>query len=182
MLVSLLAGMLVLGGALAVPVLLGDDEGSETGALSLAAVQTFDLQAPKHVRGRIAYAQDPPVGGDHNRAWLACGRHPEPIRNEFAVHNLEHGTVWFAHSPDLSAEDISVLEDALPKDGIMTPYVGLDAPVVVTVWGAQLALSGAEDPRLELFLEEYGDGGTAPEAEASCDGGLGEPVGSAIEV
>lgn len=181
-LLSLLAGLIVLGGALAVPVLLdGDDEDSERSAVSLAEVQTYQLQAPKHVRGRIAYAQDPPVGGDHNQAWLACGRHPEPIRNEFAVHNLEHGTIWIAHSPELSPAGIRTLEKALPADGIMTPYAGLDSPAVVTVWGAQLALDSADDPRLALFLEEYGDGATAPEAAASCDGGIGDPVKPSLD-
>lgn len=183
-LVSVLAAMLVLGGLLAVPVLLGDgeSEGSASGDVTLAAVQTFELGPPKHVSGRIAYAQSPPVGGDHNRVWLACGRHPESIRNEFAVHNLEHGGVWIAYDPELSSADVSSLAKSLPADGILTPYEGLGSPVVVTVWGAQLQLDGADDKRLALFIAEYGDGGTAPEPDASCDGGVGSPVESGLDV
>jgi hypothetical protein len=48
---------------------------------------------------------------------------------------------------------------------------------VVTVWGAQLRLTGPGDPRLARFLEELGDGGTAPEAMASCEGGVTDPQG-----
>ena len=43
---------------------------------------------------------------------------------------------------------------------------------MVTVWNAQLDLNGADDPRLQDFLDFYGDGHTAPEAAmASCAGG-----------
>ncbi len=183
-LVSVLAAMLVLGGLLAVPVLLGDDDAVDSGSgeVTLAAVQTFELGPPKHVSGRIAYAQSPPVGGDHNRVWLACGRHPELVRSEFAVHNLEHGGVWIAHDPEMSSADVALLAESLPADGILTPYPGLDSPAVVTVWGVQLRLDRADDKRLALFIAEYGDGGTAPEAEASCDGGIGTPVEKGLDV
>ena len=178
LLVSVLAAVLVVGGALAIPVLLdsGDDGDKESADTSLAAVQKFDLEPPKHVRGRVAYAQTPPVGGDHNDVWLECGRYSEPLRNENAVHDLEHGTVWITYRPDMSEADVALLADSLPPEGIMSPYDGLPAPAVVTVWGIQLQLTGADDPRLALFLEEYGDGASAPESGASCAGGAGEPV------
>ena len=43
--------------------------------------------------------------------------------------------------------------------------------MVVTVWGRQLDLTGADDPRLELFIDEYSEGVTSPEPFASCAGG-----------
>ncbi|MCW2835184.1 MAG: hypothetical protein JWN68_3137 [Nocardioides sp.] len=63
----------------------------------------------------------------------------------------------------------------------MSPYEGLPSAVVVTVWGAQLALERAGDPRLALFLEEYGDGHTAQEFGASCSGGTTDPTGEVPE-
>ena len=62
----------------------------------------------------------------------------------------------------------------LPDEGILSPYPSQDAPVIVTVWGRQLELEGADDQRLERFIEEYGDGHTAPEPMASCVGGVRE--------
>jgi hypothetical protein len=50
---------------------------------------------------------------------------------------------------------------------------------VITVWGAQLQLTGPDDPRLPLFLDEFGDGGTSPEGMASCEGGVTDPQGGA---
>ena len=55
------------------------------------------------------------------------------------------------------------------------------ALAVVTVWGTQLQLDGADDRRLGLFLEEYGDGHTAPEFGASCRGGTSDPQGGLPE-
>ena len=60
----------------------------------------------------------------------------------------------------------------------MSPREGLPSPVVVTVWGVQLQLDGADDRRLGLFLEEYGDGHTAPEFGVTCQGGTPDPGGA----
>jgi len=76
------------------------------------------------------------------------------------------------HRPDLDEADVNALAATLPEEGILSPYPGQEAPVVVTVWGRQLALTGADDPRLRLFLERYGDGHTSPEPFASCEGGV----------
>ena len=63
----------------------------------------------------------------------------------------------------------------------MSPREDLPSPVVVTVWGAQLALDGVRDERLGLFLEEYGDGHTAPEFGVTCNGGTPDPTGAVPE-
>ncbi len=125
----------------------------------------------------IDYEQVPPLGGPHDGQWLECGVYDEPLRDENAVHDLEHGTVWITHDPDLGADDLDALADQLPRNGIMSPYPDLPAPVVVSVWGVQLQLDGADDPRLAEFLDEYGDGQTSPEPFASCEGGLTDPLG-----
>ncbi|MDN4163798.1 DUF3105 domain-containing protein, partial [Nocardioides abyssi] len=65
----------------------------------------------------------------------------------------------------------------LPATGTLSPSPGLPAPVVVTVWGRQLRLVGAADPRLGLFVEQLGGGQTAPEPFASCAGGVPDPQG-----
>ena len=51
------------------------------------------------------YPTSPPAGGAHDAAWLDCGVYDEPIRDENAVHDLEHGTVWISYRPDLDDDD-----------------------------------------------------------------------------
>lgn len=173
------AAAIVLGAALVAPlvdrVVRGDEQ--EQRALDLSLVQTWEITDRAHTTGDVTYPQDPPAGGAHAPTWLACGVYDEPVREENAVHDLEHGTVWITHDPGLSAADVEALAEQLPDNGIMSPREGLPSPVVVTVWGAQLRLDGADDERLGLFLEEYGDGHTAPEFGVSCQGGTPDPQG-----
>ena len=172
--------VLVLGAALVAPLvdkaLRGEEEVQR--ALDLTLVETWDITDRAHTTEDVTYAQDPPAGGAHAPVWLHCGVYDVPVRDENAVHDLEHGTVWITHDPDLSADDLEALAEQLPAHGIMSPREGLPSPVVVTVWGTQLQLDGADDRRLELFLEEYGDGHTAPEFGVSCQGGTPDPGGA----
>jgi len=155
----------------AVVLLLRDDEDPPTG---LGEVTTYDDLSRAHVPGNVNYPQSPPVGGAHDPIWLDCGVYDRPVREENAVHSLEHGAVWITYRPGLSADEIDSLADKLPEKGILSPFEDQDAPVVVTVWGAQLALDGPDDSRLELFIREYGDGSEAPEPQAACVGGVKE--------
>ena len=116
------------------------------------------------------------MGGDHWDPYLECGVYDVPVRNEYAVHDLEHGTIWLTYRSDLvDAEGVAVLAGQLPDNGIMSPYADQDAPVVITTWGRQLELVGPDDPRIALFIDEYGAGDTAPESFASCAGGTTDP-------
>ncbi len=143
---------------------------------ALKATKYYDFTGGDHRTDPIRYAQVPPAGGPHDPVWDDCGAYDEPVRNENAVHDLEHGTVWITYRPGLDAADVQSLQSRLQtlKSGkwMLSPYPGLPSPVVVTVWNAQLDLTGADDPRLPRFLAFYGDGHTAPEAAfATCKGG-----------
>lgn len=154
------------------------------GGVGLDDVETGDYVVGRHTEDDVEYDESPAMGGAHDPAWHACGAYDEPVREENVVHALEHGTVWIAYDPELSAGDVEALEDVLPEEGILAPYPDLRSPVVVTVWNRQLALSGADDPGLAAFIEEFGDGATSPEPFASCMGGLerseGEGTGEGV--
>ena len=176
--------VLVILGAILVPGLLSDDDAKPgadpSGSVdtnSLAQVQVYDVPPYVHVSDGVAvdYPQTPPVGGDHWNAWLECGVYGGEVPDEYAVHDLEHGSVWITYRPDeVDEAGVEALAEVLPQNGIMSPYPTQEAPVVLTVWGAQLAVLGADDPRIALFLDKYDGGGTSPEAFSSCAGGLTE--------
>ena len=177
------ASALVLGAALVAPLVDRVVRGEERAqrALDLTLVETWEILDRSHTEDDLTYEQNPPAGGAHAPVWLACGVYDEPVREENAVHDLEHGSVWITHDPELSEDDRAALAEQLPDNGIMSPRDDLPSPVVVTVWGAQLRLDGADDRRLGLFLEEYGDGHTAPEYGVSCQGGTPDPQGGVPE-
>lgn len=146
---------------------------------SPGGVQTYDVgPANRHTEGAVDYAQNPPVGGEHSPVWQNCGFYEEPIRNEIAVHSLEHGAVWITYSPDLPQDEVERLRDLAQSDAyvLVSPYPDLDPAVVASAWGKQLGLESAEDPNLEQFVESYSQGPQTPEPGAACTGGVGNPV------
>ena len=50
---------------------------------------------------RVAYRYSPPIGGRHDAVWATCTGvvYPRALRNENAVHALEHGAVWITYRP-----------------------------------------------------------------------------------
>ncbi len=182
LLLSLVVATAVVAALLLVPVLVGAVDrsgaaakssggaGTEPRDLTLADVRTYEVRLG-HRSGPIDYPESPPVGGEHHPVWLDCGVYAVELPEEHVVHDLEHGTVWITHHPDLPIADVAALADLLPSNGILSPYADQAAPVVVTVWERQLDLTGADDPRLPLFVRELGGGATAPEPSASCAGG-----------
>lgn len=143
---------------------------------SIEGVETFENTAT-HVEGTVDYAQSPPAGGDHNAVWLNCGVYTEPQQNENAVHSMEHGAVWITYDASaVSADDLAALEKQLPSSYILlSPYEGLDSPIVMSAWNAQLKLDSVDDPRIEEFLTAYWRSQNAPEPNASCSGALDGP-------
>ncbi|GAB7003877.1 hypothetical protein JCM18899A_13490 [Nocardioides sp. AN3] len=168
--------VMLVAGAAALP-MLTKQEPRGARSTGLAAVRSYGGLSVQHTDDDVRYPTSPPVGGPHDPVWLECGAYDQPLRNENAVHDLEHGAVWIAYGPGLRASDVRKLKAELPQNGIMAPYPDLPAPVVVTVWGRQLRLEGAGDDRLGLFIAAYGHGETAPEPGASCAGGSRDPQG-----
>ncbi|UDY22341.1 DUF3105 domain-containing protein [Nocardioides sp. Kera G14] len=176
--VTVLAVMLVAG--LAAWPMVRPEHTVETLSASYAGIRgvhTYAHLSNAHTDGSVDYPQTPPVGGEHDPVWLACGVYDVPVRDENAVHDLEHGAVWIAYDPDLSRDQVAKLAKELPANGIMAPYPGIPAKVVLTVWGIQLPLSSADDPRIGAFLAKFGHGEAAPESGVSCAGGLKDPNG-----
>jgi hypothetical protein len=142
-------------------------------------VQNIDVGPPgQHTERDVDYAQTPPAGGWHSGVWQNCGFYAEPIRDENAVHSLEHGAVWITYSPDIPQDEVELLHDLAQSQTyvLVSPYEGLPSPVVASAWGKQLTLESAEDPDLERFIRAYRQGPQTPEPGAACTGGVGEPV------
>lgn len=130
-----------------------------------------------HRPDRITYPMNPPVGGDHNPAWLNCGVYTVTLPAELAVHSLEHGAVWITYLPDLPADQVTTLK-ALTKAGdfrLLSPNPGQDSPIIMTAWGVQLKLQSTDDPRVQEFIGRYENPTDGPEYGAPCSGAYGQP-------
>ena len=148
-------------------------------ALEPGVILELDSDGSTHVLCAVEYATSPPTSGSHFPTWQNCGFYTEPIRDETAVHSLEHGAIWIAYDPELDpvlVDEISTVV-ALDDHYIASPYPGLQNPIVVSAWQRQLALERiGDDVFSEFAARQLGRvSETAPEAGASCGGAVGAP-------
>jgi Protein of unknown function (DUF3105) len=133
----------------------------------------------------VTYDVSPSVGGKHAGIWQNCGIYDNEIRNETAVHALEHGAVWITYKPDLAETDkIKLRQMALNNPYILlSPFPSQDANLILSAWEVQLKLNSLDDAKVEEFLKKYlfdpktrdGKESKSPEFGSSCSGGTGQP-------
>ncbi|QIN83882.1 DUF3105 domain-containing protein [Rubrobacter tropicus] len=142
-------------------------------------VETYDVgPANQHTDGNVDYDQTPPTGGEHNPVWQNEGFYDAPVRDENAVHTLEHGAVWITYDPNLPQDQKDQIRELVEGQTCMlaSPHPDLPAPVVASAWGKQLTLESADSPDLERFVRAYRQGPQTQEPGATCSGGTGDTV------
>lgn len=142
--------------------------------IEIEGVEIISGLSAGHTTETVNYRQTPPAGGEHHPRWQQCGVYSEPVKNEHAVHSLEHGVIWITYQPDLPADEVNKLADITRRSShrLLSPFPGIDSPIVLTAWGYQLALDSADDPRLMQFILKYEQGPDTPELGATCSGGV----------
>ncbi len=142
-------------------------------------VETYDVgPANQHTEGDVDYEQTPPTGGEHNPVWQNEGFYDAPVRDENAVHTLEHGAVWITFSPDLPQAQKDEIRSLVEGQTCMlaSPHPDLPTPVVASAWGKQLTLESANSPDLERFVRAYRQGPQTQEPGATCSGGTADTL------
>jgi hypothetical protein len=124
-----------------------------------------------HVTTTVHYSTTPPTGGNHSAYWADCDGtvYPQPIANENAVHDLEHGAVWVTYREGLPTSEVSALADDVTgqQKVLMSPYPNLKTKVSLQAWGYQLFVDNVNDPRIAQFIALAGNPKLTPE-NSSC--------------
>lgn len=120
----------------------------------------------------------PPVGGTHHPIWVNCGVYTEAVPVELAIHSLEHGAIWITYQPELDAAAITTLQNLTKGQThiLVSPYPGLQSPIVLSAWARQLELDSPDDPRIAEFITAYLHGAQSPEPNVTCADGVGNPL------
>lgn len=173
----MVAGGLVLAVMIALAVVIIVDVNQQAASGEPAGTQTIDVPGAQHTTEAVDYPENPPVGGNHDPAWQNCGSYPDPVKDENAVHTLEHGAVWISYAPGLPGEQLQTIRDLAGGQTyiLASPKEGLSSPIVATAWGKQLQIENANDPELEQFVRAFRQGPQTPEPGAACTGGVGSP-------
>lgn len=129
-----------------------------------------------HVTKEVSYPMTPPVGGDHHQAWMNCQGdvYPKPIPNMNAVHSLEHGAVWVTYTDKAPKAELEKLKAKVKKTqySLMSPLNEQSGPIMLSAWGKQVTVTGADDPRVNQFFTQYVMGPQTPEPGAACSNGM----------
>ncbi|MEV1036377.1 DUF3105 domain-containing protein [Streptomyces sp. NPDC050204] len=145
----------------------------------IEGLRTWDAKklTRNHVTGTVAYPMKPPVGGDHNPVWMNCDGevYEKAIPDVNAVHALEHGSVWVTYTDKAPAADVAKLAERVGRTpySLMSPYEGQAGTIMLSAWGNQVTVDGADDPRVDRFFSKFVQGPQTPEPGATCTGGLG---------
>lgn len=176
----------VIAGVVAVLVILGiagagvalwrgqqPDPVASPGAAKVGQVQSFSNLGRNHITSGYKWGQEPPAGGDHHPAWANCGIYDKEIPKQYAVHSLEHGTVWITYKSDLPKAQVNTLKAKANKQQeymLMSIDDKQVSPIVLTAWGKQLHVNSPSDPAVDKFIRDYWKGPQTPEPGASCSG------------
>jgi hypothetical protein len=142
-------------------------------ARKIPGIITEAIKGQQHTTDPVAYDHSPPIGGEHDPTWADCTGtvYTGAIRNENAVHTLEHGSVWITYQPNLSSGDVDKLKSVVDGKNytLMSPYPGLKTPVSLQAWGYQVFLDKVDMGMIKRFLRDLRDNvQNAPEPHGAC--------------
>ncbi|GHC66337.1 DUF3105 domain-containing protein [Streptomyces flavofungini] len=166
----------------------GDEESGKAGDAKAVAKFTTTSDGERvwdakklgrtHVGGKVNYPVTPPVGGNHNQVWMNCNGdvYTKELPNENAVHSLEHGAVWVTYNDEAKPADLKKLEAKVKKTpySLMSPVKKQKDPILLSAWGHQRVVKGADDSKVNTFFSTYVQGKQTPEPGAACTNGLGQ--------
>jgi hypothetical protein len=160
------------------------NRGGASNSSNIEGVEFLAEAGRGHVEGEVAYPDAVPSGGQHNPVWQNCGIYDEPLRPENAIHSLEHGAVWVAYQPNLPADQVELLREAVRQARrnfgqsmvLLSPQPDLTTPIELVAWRVRLRVEQAADGRIAEFLATYQKGPFTPEPAASCINGIGTPL------
>ncbi|MFI2782477.1 DUF3105 domain-containing protein [Streptomyces sp. ALB3] len=155
-----------------------EQERKKLAAEPIADEKTWDAKTltRDHVTTDVTYPMRPPVGGNHAPAWLNCDGvvYEKTVPDVNAVHALEHGAVWVTYDGKASGADVDALASRVRSTpySLMSPYEGQPGAIMLSAWGKQVTVDGADDPRVARFFAKYVQGAQTPEPGAPCTGGV----------
>lgn len=135
-------------------------------------VEHYSLSgAGDHVETAVQYETNPPVSGPHSQRALPCGSHGQPLPDENIVHNLEHGAIGVFYQPTVepdTVEEVEALVQSYDSHVFSAPDPDMLKPFAITAWGHMMRLDEYNEAAVKGFIEEFRQGGDAPESYQEC--------------
>lgn len=104
------------------------------------------------------YISNPPTSGPHWPSPAKNGVYGDPLADEQAIHNLEHGYVWITYKKEAGGEVKNKLEEIAKNDDwkvIMSPREANDAKIALVAWGRVLKMDEPDYEKVKDFIRTY---------------------------
>ena len=102
------------------------------------------------------YNSNPPTSGPHYANPAPWGVKTEPIKDEIAVHNLEHGGIWIAYQPDqvdqATIDQLTTIVRGYPSKVLLSPRPANDTPIALVSWGRLMKLTTIDNAKIDEFI------------------------------
>ncbi len=159
----IIAGIVIVVLGLGVVLFIQDAKNSnlvvENGGESVAQVgQEIPNQGQEHIKDgeqHEPYNSNPPTSGPHYVQPAEWAVYSQPLIDEQAVHNLEHGGIWISYK-DVDEATIGQLERISKANGgsvIMSPRATNDAKIVLASWTRLDKLEGYDEVKILEFIK-----------------------------
>ncbi|MBA3294771.1 MAG: DUF3105 domain-containing protein [Geodermatophilaceae bacterium] len=173
MIAATVAVLLFAGAAIGYAVYQANSTGIPDSPQDIEGITVAEYAPEGHVASEQSYPESPGVGGLHDPEWADCDGaiYDNQIREENAVHSLEHGAVWIAYNPDaISDADLSVLTEYVANQPyiFMSPYAGLSSLISLQTWNHQVFVDAVDDPRITQFIQLLRQNPETTPEQATC--------------
>ena len=115
----------------------------------------------EHVDSKKYGGDQPPTSGAHANP-VSWGVYDTEIRDDEALHNLEHGGVYVSYRPDLPEDEVDKLKALLfapysdsefqPRKIIMAPRENNKAPIVLSSWLRSEKLENFDAEKIKEYV------------------------------
>jgi hypothetical protein len=126
----------------------------------------------KHIKNgeaHEAYNSNIPSSGPHNEQPADWGISASQLADETLIHNMEHGGVVIAYTPNLPSDQVNQLKKIfqnLPKESkfnkikaVLVPRQGNEKPVQLAAWTYTYNMDGIDEAKIKQFYTDHVDKG-----------------------
>ena len=120
--------------------------------------ESFENQGQTHIEPGAThdpYNSNPPTSGPHYAQPTNWGIYSTPLKDEQAIHNLEHGGIWISYK-DIDEQTKSQLEAIAKANSgsvILSPRSNNDAKITLSSWLRQTKLDNYDEAKILEFIK-----------------------------
>lgn len=120
--------------------------------------QAFENLGSEHIQvgaEHAPYNSNPPTSGPHYVQPAEWGVYPSPLKDEQAVHNLEHGGIWISYKDidDQTKEQLETIAKANSGSVILSPRPDGEAKISLASWTRLEKLDSYDEGKILEFIK-----------------------------